>query len=104
MICDLHCDSQQSEINQQIQTMFEQGVMEPSTSPIIPLLIILKKKFKCIWRKETLSDTYPFSNMTDILDQLGIVQEFLFCRDPGVNCKYSNHTKVGTTNHYTELS
>jgi hypothetical protein len=27
MICDLHCDSQQSEINQQIQTMFEQGVI-----------------------------------------------------------------------------
>jgi hypothetical protein len=46
MICDLHCDSQQSEINQQIQTMFEQGVMEPSTSPIIPLLIILKKKIQ----------------------------------------------------------
>jgi hypothetical protein len=80
--------------------MLEQGVIEPSTNPIIPLLITHKKKIRCIWTKETLSDTYPFSNMTDILDQLGIVQEFLFRfygRDHGVNCKYSNHTKVPQT-------
>jgi hypothetical protein len=76
--------AQQSEINQQVRTMLEQGAIEPSTSPWnSPLLIIPKKsdasgekKYRIVvdFRKvndATLGDAYPLPNITDILDQLG---------------------------------
>ncbi|XP_063911941.1 uncharacterized protein LOC135128792 [Zophobas morio] len=77
-------EAQKNEINKQVQSMLDQGVIEPSTSPWnSPLLLVAKKpdssrekKFRIVvdFRKlneVTLGDAYPLPNITDILDQLG---------------------------------
>lgn len=77
-------EAQRNEINKQVQSMLDQDVIEPSTSPWnSPLLLVAKKpdssgekKFRIVvdFRKlneVTLGDAYPLPNITDILDQLG---------------------------------
>lgn len=77
------------EVRQQINSMLEQGIIQPSISAwSAPIWIVPKKadaSNKVKWRlvvdfrklnEKTIDDKYPIPNITDILDKLGKCQYF----------------------------
>lgn len=95
---------QQTEINRQVEDMFQQGIISKSTSPYnSPLLIVPKKadnEGNRKWRvvvdfrtlnDKTIGDAHPLPNISEILDQLG-------------NSKYFTSLDLASGYHQIKLS
>lgn len=91
------------EVQNQVRSMLEQGIIRPSNSPYCsPLWVVPKKKDasgKTKWRvvidyknlnEKTISDKYPLPNIEDLLDQLN-------------ECKYFTALDLSSGFHQIEM-